>query len=75
MAATPTLRKALAPFNFTSYGGPQYGADLRWTTPLKGLLVGISRMNEHDDGYGTTVPFWNPAAGTIPYWESTGTTG
>jgi hypothetical protein len=25
-----------------SYSGPVYGADLRWTTPLKGLLVGAS---------------------------------
>lgn len=27
-----------------SYGGPVYGADLRWTPPLKGLLVGASYM-------------------------------
>ncbi len=27
-----------------SYGGPVYGADLRWTTPLKGLLAGASYM-------------------------------
>jgi len=32
--------------SFTSMGGLQYGGDLRWTTPLKGLLVGISRLNE-----------------------------
>ena len=28
-----------------SYGGPVYGADLRWTTPLKGLLAGASYMS------------------------------
>jgi hypothetical protein len=28
-----------------SYGGPMYGADLRWTTPLKGLLAGASYMH------------------------------
>ena len=27
-----------------SYGGPVYGADLRWTTPLKGLMAGASHM-------------------------------
>jgi len=31
---------------FNSFGGLQYGGDLRWATPLKGLLVGASRMNE-----------------------------
>jgi hypothetical protein len=31
---------------FQSFAGLQYGGDLRWTTPLKGLLVGASRMNE-----------------------------
>ncbi len=31
--------------NFNSVGGLQYGGDLRWNTPLKGLLVGVSRMN------------------------------
>lgn len=28
----------------SSYGGLQYGGDLRWSTPLKGLLIGISRI-------------------------------
>src|ERR1700733_13832628 len=27
-----------------SYGGLQYGGDLRWGTPLKGLLIGASRL-------------------------------
>jgi hypothetical protein len=30
----------------SDYGGLQYGGDLPWTTPLKGLLLGASRMNE-----------------------------
>lgn len=34
------------------YGGLQYGADLRWDTPLKGLLVGVSRLNEDLAGFG-----------------------
>jgi hypothetical protein len=31
---------------YSRYGGLQYGGDLRWNTPLKGLLIGASRMNE-----------------------------
>ena len=30
----------------STYGGLQYGGDLRWNTPLRGLLIGASRMNE-----------------------------
>jgi hypothetical protein len=30
----------------TSYNGPTYGADLRWNTPLSGLLVGTSYLNQ-----------------------------
>jgi len=33
--------------SFNRMGGLQYGSDLRWTTPLKGLLVGFSRLNEN----------------------------
>ena len=51
--------------NFSSYGGLKYGSDLRWTTPLKGLLVGMSRMNEDTDGKGTTTHFGPP----MPYHE------
>ena len=29
------------------YGGPVYSADLRWTTPVKGLLVGASYMRQN----------------------------
>ena len=32
--------------SFNSMGGLQYGGDLRWTAPLKGLLVGVSRLDE-----------------------------
>jgi hypothetical protein len=44
---------------FTTYGGLQYGGDLRWTTPLKGLLVGVSRLNQEISGKGTA--FGHPA--------------
>lgn len=41
--------------NLKSYGGLQYGADLRWTPPVKGLLLGVSRMDEHTTGKGTAI--------------------
>ena len=39
--------------NMNSYGGLQYGADLKWTTPVKGLLMGASHMREEITGTGT----------------------
>lgn len=61
------------PFFLIQYGihlsisGLQYGGDLRWNTPLKGLRVGVSRMNEDTTGKGSIV---NPTgAGVVPYWE------
>jgi hypothetical protein len=56
--------------HFTSFGGLQYGADLRWSTPLKGLLVGISRLDQDTSGKGTSVSVFNPGGGRIPYSES-----
>ena len=51
-------------------GGLQYGADLRWNTPLRGLLVGASRMNQDISGKGTGfVRLFDPAAGIGPYYE------
>jgi hypothetical protein len=52
-----------------AYGGLQYGADLRWNTPVKGLLVGVSRMNEEISARGTTSIYGDPSAGRIPYSE------
>jgi hypothetical protein len=52
-----------------SYGGLQYGADLRWSTPLKGLLIGVSRMNEEITAKGSVVDPLNPGAGLVPYSE------
>lgn len=60
------LREAPTFIDLSSYGGLQYGGDLRWTTPLKGLLVGVSRMNEVIDGYGTTSGGFGPPG---PYHE------
>ena len=52
--------------NKPRYAGLQYGGDLRWSTPLRGLLIGASRRNEHTTGKGT---FRNPAVSpqTLPY--------
>jgi hypothetical protein len=44
------------------YGGPVFGADLRWTTPVKGLLVGASYMKQNSTTTGTYI---KPS--TIPY--------
>ena len=39
--------------NFTKhYGGLQYGGDLRWHTPVKGLMLGASRLDEQLKGFG-----------------------
>jgi hypothetical protein len=54
---------------FKSYGGLQYGVDLRWSTPVKGLLVGASRMNEDITGTGSATTFPNSGSGTSPYSE------
>jgi hypothetical protein len=55
----------------TDYGGLQYGADLKWTTPVKGVLMGASHMREEITGRGTglcsSAPIgcstWIPVAG------------
>jgi hypothetical protein len=52
-----------------SYGGLQYGADLRWSTPLKGLLIGVSRVNEDITAKGLAINPFNPGAGLVPYSE------
>lgn len=54
---------------FTTFGGLQYGGDVRWATPIMGLLVGASRLNQDTDGSGSSVIPANPSAGRIPYSE------
>jgi hypothetical protein len=56
--------------HFTSFGGLQYGGDLRWNTPLKGLLIGASRLDQDTTGKGTSVSPLNPAGGRIFYSEA-----
>jgi hypothetical protein len=38
------------------YGGPVFGGDLRWKTPVPGLTVGFSRLNEIITATGVAVP-------------------
>jgi hypothetical protein len=53
--------------HFSTFGGLQYGGDLRWSTPVKGLLIGASRLDQDTTGKGTSV---NPFSGkTIRYSE------
>jgi hypothetical protein len=54
---------------FSRVGGLQYGADLRWNTPLKGLLIGASRLNEDLTGEATFTSPFNPAGGLVPLHE------
>jgi len=51
-------------------GGLPYGGDLRWNTPVRGLLVGASRLNQDTTGKGRGVNPLNPGAGVVPYSES-----
>jgi hypothetical protein len=46
----------LSTFNhYTSYAGNQQGADLRWFTPVQGLVAGVSFLNQQIVGVGTRV--------------------
>jgi hypothetical protein len=51
---------------FQSLSGLQYGGDLRWQTPLKGLLVGASRENQSN----TNDYIYNGPGGPIPFSNS-----
>jgi hypothetical protein len=44
----------------------QYGGDLRWNTPVKGLLVGVSRFSESNQGDGK----FDAGGGFMPYTQS-----
>jgi hypothetical protein len=56
---------------FKELGGLQYGGDLRWNTPLKGLTIGTSRLNQELTGKGKFINLLNPNAGLLPYECST----
>jgi hypothetical protein len=57
----------------SSLTGPQYGGDLRWNTALKGLLVGVSRLNQQLTLKGSVVDALNPASGLQPFTQTTTT--
>jgi len=65
----PYLLSGIAGITLNSYGGPVFGGDLRWNPPVRGLTVGISRLNEMITGKGS----YNGQLG-IPaqpkYWEN-----
>lgn len=51
---------------FNSLSGLQYGADLRWQTPLKGLLIGASHENQDNTNkFAYPTPF-----GLVPITNS-----
>jgi len=54
---------------YSRYGGLQYGGDLRWNTPLKGLLIGASRMNEDLTGKATLVERTGSGTAFVPESE------
>ena len=57
---------------FRDIEGPQYGADVRWETPWKRLLVGVSRMNQEITAKGSLQsPLISPQP--IPYQTTTKT--
>jgi hypothetical protein len=57
----PYLESAFG-VQFTSFGGLEVGQDLRWNTPLKGLLLGASHLGTELTGRGT----WTPVAPGLP---------
>ena len=56
--------------DMTSYHGPQWGADLKWTTPVKGLLLGGSGLRENVSGEGTTVCNQKVASVNCAVWTA-----
>jgi hypothetical protein len=56
--------------HYSRYGGLQYGGDLRWNTPLRGLLIGVSRMNEDLTGNATFISPFDPGGGFVPYTDA-----
>jgi hypothetical protein len=55
--------------SLSSYGGLQYGGDLRWQTPVKGLLIGASRLNEDLTARGESIRALSPVAVLAPFTE------
>jgi hypothetical protein len=67
---------SLAPFgiDLKKFGGMEEGADLRWNTPVPGLLLGVSDMIQYPHGKGTcaaTSPYclYANEGGPGPFWQ------
>ena len=56
-------------FRYSSYTALQVGVDLRWQTPLKGLLIGASRLDQSPTGKGTVPNPFNPGGGLVAVTE------
>ena len=63
----PYLESAFG-VRFDRFGGLQVGEDVRWQTPLHGLLAGASHAGTNLVGKGTWTPPGQPAA-ALPYRE------
>ena len=64
----PYLLTGIAGITLSSYGGPVFGGDFRWNTPVSGLTVGISRLSEMITGKGSYNGFLGIPA-QPKYWE------
>jgi hypothetical protein len=53
----------------TAYVGPIGGGDVKWNTPLKGLLAGASYMTQHPGGSGIGAAN-GPVPGDAYTWDS-----
>jgi hypothetical protein len=51
----PYLLRKGAKIFLTDFHGYQWGADLRWHTPIKGVLLGASGLRENTTGTGTNT--------------------
>ena len=65
----PYLLSGIAGITLSSYGGPVFGGDFRWNPPVRGLTVGISRLNEMITGKGSYNGFLGIPA-QPNYWEN-----
>lgn len=53
--------------------GPQYGIDVRWSSPGNHLVLGASRMNQEITGKGTFVSLFDPTARPAAFLSTTKT--
>jgi hypothetical protein len=56
--------------NMSTYGGLQYGGDLKWSTPIKNLVLGGSHLIEDVTGTGKTTCNQAKASVNCALWTS-----